>query len=97
MQEYIMLFHFTQKGVENIKDSPNRISAVKKLFESSGAKIKLIYAVLGRFDVVFLVEAPSDETIAKISLQVSALGYVHAETLRAFNETQYKTIINELA
>lgn len=96
MPEYIMLFRFTTKGVENIKESPNRVKAAKNMFEAAGAKVKAFYAVLGRYDTVFIVEAPDDETIAKLSLLLSSLGNVHTETLRAFTEDQFASIIKEM-
>lgn len=97
MPEYIMLFRFTTKGVQNIKDAPNRINAVKKLFEQNKGKVKVLYAVLGQYDTMCIAEAPDDETIAKISLQISAMGNVTTETLRAFSEEQTVKLINEIA
>lgn len=97
MPDYIMLCHFTEKGVANIKDAPKRIRDVKKLFEGAGAKAKALYAVLGRFDTVAIVEAPNDETIARLSLQISSQGNVHIETLRAFSEDEFtSTIVSKI-
>lgn len=96
MAEYIMLFRYTQQGISKIKDSPQRVKDAKKLFEAAGAKIKAFYAVLGQYDTVCVVEAPDNETITRISLKVSSLGFVHAETLPAFNENEFTTIINKV-
>lgn len=96
MAEYIMLFRFTKTGVEKIKESPARIKAAKKLFEANGAKIKSLYAVLGEYDTVCIAEAPDDETIARLSLQISALGNVHPQTLRAFTEEQFISLISKI-
>jgi uncharacterized protein with GYD domain len=97
MAEYLMLFRFTTKGAEKIKESPNRVKDAKKLFEAGGAKVKAFYAFLGRYDTAFIVEAPDDETIVKLSLKLSSLGNVHTETLRAFNEDQYGTIVKGIS
>ena len=96
MPEYIMLFHYTTKGLQNIKDAPSRIKNVKKLFEDNGAKVKTLYAVLGQYDTVCIADAPDDETIAKISLQISAQGNVQGETLRAFSEEQMVKLISQI-
>ena len=32
MSKYLILFRFTQKGIENIKESPARVEAAKQLF-----------------------------------------------------------------
>jgi uncharacterized protein with GYD domain len=40
MPTYMTLINYTQKGVENIKDSPNRLDAAKELFKSMGSELK---------------------------------------------------------
>jgi len=97
MPEYIMLFRFTTKGVQNIKDAPTRISVVKKIFEQNKGKVKTLYSLLGQYDTMCIAEAPDDETIAKISLQITSQGNVTTETLRAFSEEQTLKIIKEIA
>lgn len=97
MSEYIMLFRYTTKGVQNIKDAPDRIKNVRKLFEQNGGKAKSFYGLLGQYDTMCIAEAPDDETIAKISLQISALGNVHCETLRAFSEEQFLKITSQIS
>ena len=42
MAKYISLVKYTAKGIENIKESPNRLDAVKQLCESMGALNKQI-------------------------------------------------------
>lgn len=96
MPEYIMLFQYTLQGVQQIKNAPNRIKESKKIFEQNGAKVKAFYAVLGPYDTVCIAEAPNDETIARISLQISALGNVKGQTLRAFTEEQTLQLINQI-
>lgn len=96
MPDYIMLFQYTTQGVQKIKDAPNRIKEAKKLFEQNGAKVKAFYAVLGQYDTVCIAEAPDDETIAKISLQISGQGNVKGQTLRAFTEEQTIKFISQI-
>ena len=97
MQEYYMICKFTSKGAENIKASSDRIAKVKKMFKDSGANIISFHIVLGRFDTIVHVEAPNDETIAKLSLQIGALGNVHIETLRAFSEEEFLAMVKQIA
>ena len=61
-----------------------------------GAEIKATYLVLGRYDLVVIMEAPDDETAAKVSLAVGSQGNVKTETLRAFTEEEYRSIITAL-
>jgi len=96
MPEYIMLFNFTTKGVQEIKDAPKRIANVKKLFEQNKGKAKTFYGLLGQYDTMCIAEAPDDETMAKISLQISGQGSVKTETLRAFTEDQMLKLIGTI-
>ena len=96
MAKYIILFRFTQQGIERVKESPSRIEAAKQLFRDMNAEVKEFYAVMGRYDTVFIAEALDDETIAKAVLAVGSLGNVHTETLRAFTEEEYRSIIEAL-
>jgi uncharacterized protein with GYD domain len=96
MQTYITLATFTQKGIENIKEGPNRLEQAKKTFEAMGAKIKDFYLVTGKYDMIVVVEAPDDETIAKLALIIGSKGTSRTVTLRAFKEDEYRKIIDEL-
>ncbi len=96
MATYIMLMHYTQKGIENVKQSPTRLDAAKKTFKAIGAELKEFYLVAGRYDIVVVAEAPNDETIAKCALDLASKGSVATETLRAFREDEYRKIIAAL-
>ena len=96
MATYIMLMHYTQKGIENVKQSPTRLDAAKKTFKAMGAELKEFYLVAGRYDIVVVAEAPNDETIAKCALDLASKGSVATETLRAFREDEYRKIIAAL-
>ena len=96
MATYIILFRFTQRGIKNIKESPDRVDAAKQTFRAMGAEVKEFYSVMGKYDTVLVVEAPDDETIAKLTLAIGSLGNVRTETLRAFTEDEYRKIIADL-
>jgi uncharacterized protein with GYD domain len=48
---------------------------------------------LGRYDVVAILEAPSDEALARIILEAAKAGTVSTETLRAFPEADAYKIL----
>ena len=48
-----------------------------------GARVVEQYAVIGPYDFVNIVEAPDNETIARVSLELSSSGTVHIITLPA--------------
>ncbi len=96
MPTYILLTRFTQQGRKNIKDGPARIEAARKTLESLGGKIRSIHLTLGQYDSVAVVEAPDDEALARFSIATGAKGNVHIESLRAFDEKQYKSLISNM-
>ena len=96
MPTYITLAKFTQKGIEEIKNGPNRLEEAKKTFEAMGAKIKDFYLVTGKDDMLVIVEAQDDETIAKLALIIGSRGTSRTVTFRAFTEDEYRKIIDEL-
>jgi uncharacterized protein with GYD domain len=80
---YIMLSTLTDEGRKTLKDKPARIQEVNKEIESMGAKVVGQWAVLGPYDFVNVVEAPNNETIARISLELGARGTIQIMTLPA--------------
>ncbi len=96
MPTYISLLRFTQQGIQNIKESPNRVEAARKAFEAVGGRLKDFYLVTGQYDMVGIIEAPDDETAARVALAIGSQGNTRTETMRAFNETEYRRIIAAL-
>ena len=96
MATYISLIRWTGKGIENVKDSPNRLEVAKKAFKAAGAEMKAFYMVMGQYDMVVITEAPDDETASRVVLSVGATGSIRTETFRAFTEGEYQKIIGAL-
>jgi len=92
MANYLMLFRFTQQGRQHIQQSPDRIEALKQQFKKANAEVKAFYALMGQYDTMFLVDAPDDETIARLSLMIGRDGNTTCESHRAFNEEEYRRI-----
>jgi uncharacterized protein with GYD domain len=96
MPTYVVLLSWTQQGIQNIKESPSRLEKAKALAKAAGGQFKEFYMTMGQYDMVAVMEAPNDESLAKTLLTVSAAGGVRSQTLRAFTEEEYKKIIGGL-
>ena len=96
MPTYITLVNYTQKGIENVKESPQRLEAAKQAFKGMGAELKEFYLVMGRYDIILVTEAPNDEAVAKIALTLGSFGNVRTESFRAFKEDEYLEIVSSL-
>jgi uncharacterized protein with GYD domain len=83
MPTYIMLTTLTPEGVQTVKNNPQRIREVSKEVEQLGASVKAQWATLGQFDFVNVVEAPDDQTMARLSMELGSRGTAKYETLPA--------------
>ncbi len=96
MSTYIMLLDYTDQGIRNVRESPKRADAARDLAKRCGAEMKDVYLTIGSHDLVALIDAPSDEAIAKFALSIGALGNVRTTTLKAFPEREYRSLIESL-
>ncbi len=96
MATYITLLKYTAQGIQAIKQSPARVEAAKKTAKAMGAEIKQFYLVLGHYDAVVISEGPDDETAAKFALATASQGNVSTETLRAFTEQEFRSLLSAL-
>ncbi len=83
MATYIMLSTLTDEGAKTIKENPDRIKEVNLEIEALGVKVLSQYATLGQYDFVNVVEAPNNETIARVSAELSSRGSIRLQTLAA--------------
>jgi uncharacterized protein with GYD domain len=97
MHTYVIFFGFTGQGIQKIKESPTRVEAAKQTVRSMGGEMKAFYGILGsQFDTMFILEAPDDETVARMVLSIASGGNVRTETHRLFTEDEYRKIISAL-
>ncbi|MCX8022055.1 MAG: GYD domain-containing protein [Syntrophorhabdaceae bacterium] len=83
MPIYIMFSKLTDEGRRTIKKNPERIKEVDKEIEMMGAKVLAQYAVMGEYDFINILEAPNNETIARVSIELGARGTVQLTTMPA--------------
>ncbi len=96
MSTYIWLANFTDQGIRNIKGSPARVEAARELAQSFDVRFKDLYATLGGYDLVAILEAGQNNAVTKFALALGALGDVRTTTLKAFTESEYKDIVQAL-
>lgn len=96
MPTYIMLAHFTDQGIRNVKDTTKRAHAAGQLAKSVGANLKELYWTLGQYDVVGIVEAPDEKTITAFGLNWAKLGNLRTQTLQAFTQTEMGAILDKI-
>lgn len=93
MPRYVALIDWTDQGVRNFKDSVDRYEAASDQMEALNVRFTDIYWTLGTHDIVSVVDAPDDETLAAALLAVAGGGNIRTTTLRAFNRDDMRNII----
>lgn len=96
MTTYVCLLDWTQKGIENVKDSPKRLDAAREAVKATGGEIRDFYMTIGKHDMVLVVEAKDDAALAKALLKLASQGSVRTTTMRAFSEAEYRQILGAL-
>jgi len=83
MSVYVMLTTLTSEGRKTLKEKPERIKEVNQEVEKMGAKILQQYAVLGPYDFVNILDAPSNEVISKVAVELGSRGTIQTMPLPA--------------
>jgi len=89
MATFILLTRLTDDGAKTIKENPERIREVNKELEGMGARVVNQWAVLGPYDFVNVVEAPDNDTMARVSAELGARGSIRVTTLAAISVDQF--------
>ena len=91
MPTYVVLYRFTDQGRKNIKDTVKRAEEVRRENESRGFKVLGHYWTHGRYDLVTIVEAPSEDAMMSGLFSIAQAGNVASETLRAFSDEEMQS------
>jgi uncharacterized protein with GYD domain len=90
---YVSLINWTDQGIKNFRESPQRAEDFTRLVERSGGRVRELLWTVGSYDIVSIVEFPDDEAGVAALLQVGSLGNVRSNTLRAFNAGEMSGIV----
>src|SRR4029079_1998871 len=93
MATYILLSTLTDEGRKTLKERPERMQEVNREIEAMGGRVTQQYAVLGGWDFVNILEAPDNETVARISVELGARGTVQLTTLPAIAVDEFTKML----
>jgi uncharacterized protein with GYD domain len=97
MATYVMLAHWTEQGMRQVKDSPKRLDTAKRALKEMGGEFKAFFMTMGDYDLVAVYEAPDDAVAARFTLMLGMHGNVRSTTLKAFPEAAYREIVASLS
>ncbi len=96
MATYISLISFTDQGIRNVKQSPERAQAFRDMVEKAGATVKAIYWTLGNYDLVAVTDVPDDATAMTLLLTTGSIGNIRTQTLKGFSAEEMTPILAKL-
>jgi uncharacterized protein with GYD domain len=91
MPTYIVLGHLTSQAKKNMEEALNARDRIWAEFQKLGVRITP-YSTLGPYDVVNIVESPSEEIAMQFLMAAGASGNVETTTMRAFTAQEMAKI-----
>ena len=95
MPMYILFSTLTDEGWKTVRDRPERIKEVNKELAALGVKVVEQFAVIGPYDFVNIVEAPDNQTIAHVSIEMGSRGTVQIMSLPAIPIDEFISAIKK--
>jgi uncharacterized protein with GYD domain len=83
MPTYVLLSTLTPEGRQTLHKDPDRLEKVNQEITDFGCNVVAQYAVLGQCDFITIVEAPDNETVVHLSVDLGSRGTVNIVTLPA--------------
>lgn len=96
MPTYIRLTTVTEQGSPELGENPDRTERMRELAAETGGEIKDVYLTFGPYDFVTIAEFPDDEAYATFTLKFQREGGYDTQTLKAFEEDEYRGIFQAL-
>ena len=96
MPRYVALMSWTDQGVRAAKDTVKRRQQAEAGLAEAGVRLETTLWTQGRYDIVAVLEAPDDATLAAAVLRLAGQGNLRTETLRAFDAAEMQGVVDRL-
>jgi len=93
MANYVVLYKFTADGAKDIRGTVKRAGRIRQENARRGFKVHDVFWTQGPYDMVAIVEAPSEEAMMGAMLNVASAGNVTSTTMRAYDATEMSRIL----
>jgi uncharacterized protein with GYD domain len=96
MITYIGLLNFSDKGIQNIKDTTKRAAAAKEVATKFGVNMREILWTMGEYDMVCVLEAEDEHALAAFNLAIAMQGNLRTHSMRAYTAGEMDKILAKL-
>jgi uncharacterized protein with GYD domain len=90
---YVSLINWTDQGVRDYRDTVARAQTFRDLAAQAGGQVRELLWTLGEYDIVAVMEAPDDETVVALLLQIAEFGNIRSRTMRGMNADEITAVI----
>lgn len=97
MPFFISLMRLTQRGLDELHNSPERARISKERVAKLGGRSVAFYATMGPYDFVQIFEMPDEKRMMEYVLTARRDGYVEPLILPAFDTDDWSSIVNAVA
>lgn len=91
MAKFLMLGKYSVDAIQGI--AAERTKKVVNVIEKDGGKVKDIYALLGSYDLVFIVDFPGVKEAMKASINITKLTGISFTTFPAITVDEFDKVI----
>ena len=91
----VSLVNFTDQGIRNIKDSPQRARAFRDLCKQQGVQVRELLWTSGAYDMVVITEG-AEEALSAVLLSAAKLGNVRTQSLRAMDQETFARVLEKV-
>jgi len=96
MLTFILLGRLTNLAVEQTRELQERDKRAADIIKNAGGNLVSLYYTFGQYDFVAIIEAPSQEIMGLILLEIGRFSTVSSETLMAMPPEQMYSLIHKL-
>ena len=97
MPSYVILYRMTPEGAASLRDTVKRAGQIRQQNARRGFTIRDVFWTQGPYDMVAVVDAPSEEAMMGAMLNIAGAGNVTSTTMRAFDATEMSRILAQTA
>ncbi|MCX7910099.1 MAG: GYD domain-containing protein [Endomicrobia bacterium] len=91
MKKFVMLGRYSLEAIKNISSS--RTKKVLEIIKNNKGKVDAMYALLGSYDLMFIVEFPSDKEAIKTSVEITKLTGISFTTSVAIEVDEFDKLV----
>lgn len=96
MPKYIILSKVTAEGLETLKENPRRIKEVnEEVAKKYNIKVVGQYVVMGPYDFVNVVEAPDNDSVVKMAVELGSRGTIQTLTMPAIEVDEFIKLMSK--